>query len=490
MFRYLLAIILSSLLFGCGGGGSTDNYSAGAAETESSCPDSMQCDFFSVPEDYNNDTGKMVKIHYGIHKATDIENRIGILVFNFGGPGGEAVSGTNWMVEEKLPVEILARFDVIGMDPRGTGQSAFAKELTDCAVAEANHNGNCSHVFANFAPYLGSNSVVKDLDQLRLVLGEDKLNFFGYSYGTRLGALYANMYPENVRAIVLDSPMSPNDKNYFEIAKGNIKGLDMVVDYRLGFDPIKKAQFININNTAEQFAFYDATDGVSLNSNEANSALWATVGKEHLGDWSKIKSGLFDLLENDNAQMLKTQLPTLYSHATTEDDLRSNMLFNAVVCTDESAPLSENEILSKQYEYDAFSALFTSTAKSWSTMCADWPYQQDPIAVVENMRSVLTDQKILIIAGKYDTNTAYFWGTKMAAAFGELASMVTVDNLADHGFSYTGISCVDKNTTQYLLDPTIKITDQTCDGAVLNKSRASIIKSGQHPAKRINRHRY
>lgn len=490
MFRSILAITLTSILFGCGGEGGDEKYSEGTVVAGDTCPDSMQCDFFTAPKDHNNINGETVKIHYGIHKATDIENRIGILVFNFGGPGGEAVYGTNWMVENTLPAEILARFDVIGMDPRGAGQSVFAKELTDCAVAQDNDKGDCNSVFADVAPYLGSNSVVKDLDQLRRVLGEEKLNFMGYSYGTRLGALYGNMFPENVRAIVLDSPMSPDDANYFDIVKGDIKGHDLVVDYRLGFDATKKSQYINIFNQVEQTDSYTAADNATLNSEEAVDALFATVSQEYTADWSTIKSGVSELLDNDNAQLLKDQIPNIYSYATTNDDLRFDMLFEAVVCTDEAAPLSDNEIVSKQTEYEAISTLFAPFAKYWSTMCADWAYQQDPIAVVENMESVLTDQQILIIAGKYDTNTPYFWATKMAASFGELASVVTVDDLADHGFSYNGIHCVDNNTTQYLLDPTIDIADQTCSGAILNKKRASAIKASQHPANRIKRRGY
>ncbi|MFT6984851.1 MAG: pimeloyl-ACP methyl ester carboxylesterase [Psychromonas sp.] len=491
MFRSILAITLTGILFGCGGGdgGGGDKSFSGQGQTSDTCPDSMQCDFFTAPKDYNNDNSETVKIYYGIHKATDIENRIGILVFNYGGPGGEAVGSTDWMINNSLPPEILARFDVIGMDPRGTGQSAFAEELTDCAVAQSNNNGNCDNVFADVAPYLGSNSVVKDLDQLRVLLGEEKLNFFGYSYGTRLGALYANMYPENVRAIVLDSPMSPDEANNFEFIKGKITGFDLVVDYRLGFDTAYKSQYIYVFNKIVDTGYYTAGDGVTLSSEEAYQALTATSGREKTANWSMIKTGVFELLENNNAQQLKEQIPNIDYPETTTDDLRSSMLLKAVLCTDEASPLSNNEIIARQSEFQAISTLFTPWAKYWSEMCADWPNQQDPIAVVEEMESVLTGQQILIIAGKYDTNTPYFWGTEMAVSFGELASVITVDNLADHAFSYTGINCVDKNTTQYLLDPTAEIADETCSGAILNKNRSLALKASQHPAKRINRRR-
>ncbi|MCG6201505.1 alpha/beta fold hydrolase [Psychromonas antarctica] len=488
MFRSILAIIFTALLFSCGGGGNSTKESSILVPTQASdsCPASMQCDFFTAPKDYNDNESETVKIHYGIHHASDTQNRIGILVFNFGGPGGEAVNGTAWMVENNLPQSILAHFDVIGMDPRGSGKSAFAQELSDCAIAARNHRGNCDSVLADVAPYLGSNSVVKDLDQLRITLGEQKLNFMGYSYGTRLGALYANMYPEKVRAIVLDSPMSPDEVNYFESVKGKISGFDLVVDYRLGFDASKKSKYIHVFDAINRTGSYTAADSVSLNSSEASNALFATAGRETSANWSKIKTGVSDLLDNNHAQRLKIQIPNIYYPAVSEDDLRSAVLFDAVSCTDEIMPLSYNDIVAKHSEYDAISTLFAPVGKNWSTRCADWPFAQDPIAVVETMENVLTDQQILIIVGKYDTNTPYIWGAKMAASFAQLASVITVDNLADHGFSYTGLSCVDKNTTQYLLHPTNKIADETCSGALLNKKGALSITNKDHPAKRMN----
>ncbi|MCP5076866.1 MAG: hypothetical protein GY951_02245, partial [Psychromonas sp.] len=130
--------------------------------------------------------------------------------------------------------------------------------------------------------------------------------------------------------------------------------------------------------------------------------------------------------------------------------------------------------------------LFSGLAKNWSQMCADWPYKSDPIAIVESMENVLTEQQVLVIAGKYDTNTHYGWGQEMAASFGELATFITVDNLADHSFSYTGLDCVDKSTTQYLLDPTIKIEDETCSGTSPQRKALLNSKISDHPAKRTN----
>lgn len=495
MFRSILAITLSWILFGCGGGGG-GNSQGNTVNTDDHidiskiCPTNMVCDFFDAPKDYYSVSGETVKIHYAVHKATDSENRIGILVFNFGGPGAESVNNTNWMITEELPAEILAKFDIVGMDPRGSGQSVYAQELTDCAVAESKGEGNCNSVYEAIAPYVGSNSVVKDLDQLRSVLGEDKLNLFGYSYGTRLGSLYANMYPENVRAIVLDSPMTPNEENHFESVKGKITGFDLVIDYRLGFDSDLKNRLVAIFNEADNTGSYTGSDGVTLNYSQLDNIFYALYSAEYWQNWSNIKEGVFELLNNNNVQLLKSQEPKIQwgeqSNEQRNDSLRSGYLFQLVSCTDEITPLSSNEIINRGSEYETIAPLFADLAKDWSTKCSQWSMQRDPIAIVESMENVLSDQQVLIIGGQYDTNTHYKWAEEMVASFGDLAAFITVDNLADHGFSYTGLSCVDKNTTQYLLDPTINIADETCSGTPPQRKTILTDKQKDHPVKRTN----
>ncbi|MCP5077792.1 MAG: alpha/beta hydrolase, partial [Psychromonas sp.] len=377
MFRSILAVTLSGILFGCGGGGSSDGQSSNIATdvdldpTSENCPSNMTCDFFNAPKDYYDEESEKIKIHYAVHKATDTENRIGVLVFNFGGPGGEAAYNTDWMVSKKLPAEILARFDVIGMDPRGSGQSAYAKELTECAVAASKSEGNCDSVYQAIAPYVGSNSVVKDLDLLRVELGEEKLNFFGYSYGTRLGSLYANMYPENVRAIVLDSPMTPNEENYFESVKGKITGFDQVVNYRLGNDAELKNSLLAVFNQANNNGYYTGDDGVTLSSTQLWNVFYALYSQDNTQNWPAIESGVLELLKNNNAQLLAEQEKDIFwRDNSSDDDLRSNYLFQLVTCTDEITPLSHTEIVNKAGEYDAIAPLFAGLARYWSTKCA------------------------------------------------------------------------------------------------------------------------
>ncbi|SON49367.1 alpha/beta fold hydrolase [Vibrio tapetis] len=457
----LVALAITSVLSGCGGGGS-DDFESNKGDLISGCPTNLTCDYLSVAKDYDNPQQGNVNIFYGVHKARVPSERLGILVFNFGGPGGSAVSGASYMVSQWLPSTILDRFDVIGMDPRGSGQSAFAKELTACAVAN-----DCTQVNRDFAHYMGSNSVVKDLDSLREALGEEKLNFLGYSYGTRLGSLYANMFPQNVRAIVLDSPMPPKSNNYIDLRIDNAKGYDAVADYRL-ITPERKKRLEAVANDIYVNGVYVDKYGSSLSVDKGRILLSKLSSRDPSKEFSDMKSSLFSFLDNDYLNNLLGDLSISNGNSPTDDDYRSSAMFQTVVCTDERVPVESNEVANYQNSYQQASAIYgPMNYQDTASMCVDWPGERDSIEHVEHverMDQVLSGQKILVIGGKYDPATPYIWAEQMKQSFGTLAVTTTVTNRVDHGFSYSGIDCVDSQTTAYLLDPTQTLSDKSCLG--------------------------
>ncbi len=496
MYRLISGLLASVILVGCNTE-SDDQYTK-EVDSEISCPANLECSFMLAPKDYNNELEEAVNIYYGVHKAQDPANRLGILVFNFGGPSAAAVGGVGAMIEQgRIPQDILNRFDIVGIDPRGTGKSAFAKELTECAVAQYQGLGNCNATYRQFAPYLGSNSVVKDIDRLRRHLGESTLNFLGYSYGTRLGSLYAHMFPDNVRAIVLDSPMPPTVTNYVDLLVDGAAGKDKIADYRLIYSNRKTKLTSIVEQLRNHYpSLYESSYGPELTKNEVDLFLQLMVSRDssyprNLG-WLSIKDGMYKLLDNDDTSELGLVLSGDfntgdYNSSYKPDSLRGQALFTAVVCTDESQFLSRHDVDSSYHLFQSASKLYGDlTFTGSANMCADWPYPRDPIAPVENMEQMLSGQNILIIAGKYDPATPYTWAEKMVQSFGDLASLITVDNYVDHGFSYDGIRCIDQNTTNYLIDPSRKIANQTCNLPLVPSSRLfSIVPDSPHPAKNV-----
>ncbi|EGU50720.1 secretory tripeptidyl aminopeptidase [Vibrio nigripulchritudo ATCC 27043] len=430
------------------------------------CPSNFECYMLTVPKDYNDLSLGNVKVHFGMQKARVPSERIGALVFNFGGPGGAAVDGAAYMASTELPKAITDKFDIVGIDPRGSGQSAFAKELTECSNSLL---GSCESEYTEFAQYIGTNSLVKDIDSLRQALGDDKLNFLGYSYGTRVGALYAEMFPNQVRTLILDAPMPPNSQNAVDLFRDGALGRDIIATYRLK-TPARKAKLEAIIEQIYNDGFYDDNHGNRLNAQHVAPFLYDYLAaRDNQGAWQSVEQATFTFLDTDDASQLFNliSIPQSFNAKVgfnnEEDQNRYNALFKAVVCTDEITPITPSDVDNAKAEIEAMSKIYGVNDSNLAGFCSEWDNPRDPIAIVENMSNKLTGQDIMVIAGKYDDATPYIWGESMERAFGTNATFITIDNLVGHAFSYTSIPCLDEEVTHYIVNADIKTADKTCD---------------------------
>jgi len=185
------------------------------------CPGG-ECTTVTVPLDYDDPNGATIEVAVTRGGARDIENRIGALFINFGGPGGE----TNEVLGFAATVfaDVFPRFDIIGWDPRGIGETArlacdqlgseFALIELDpsdgfddeIAQQEADFADivDCANASGPIIDHLGTANVARDMNQVRIALGEEQMNYLGYSYGTQIGWVYATLFGDTVRAMVLD----------------------------------------------------------------------------------------------------------------------------------------------------------------------------------------------------------------------------------------------------------------------------------------------
>ncbi|GAA3128034.1 pimeloyl-ACP methyl ester carboxylesterase [Kribbella aluminosa] len=192
----------------------------------------FQCASVEVPTDYDNPHGPTTKIALTRLPATDPADKIGTLFTNPGGPGGP---GVLFLHQDGLRIytpEVRARFDILGFDPRGVGQSdpatcyptkadeskalanypAFpvgAKEERQFIVDSAKLAVSCRTTSPDRMAHYSTANVARDMDLLRQAVGDDKLSYVGYSYGTYLAATYAKLFPNKVRALVLDGTLLP-----------------------------------------------------------------------------------------------------------------------------------------------------------------------------------------------------------------------------------------------------------------------------------------
>lgn len=182
----------------------------------SSCEDQdspWECGTLDVPLDYRRpgDSGT-VRIAVTRLPAAEPQERIGSLVLNPGGPGGSGLD-LAWGYAPLFPDELLERFDLVGFDPRGVGRST----AVDCGDLDRSFRvveRDCIARSGTLLPYVGTQNAARDMEQLREALGDEQLTYLGFSYGTALGAVYADLFPDRVRALVLDGSVDPAAGEY------------------------------------------------------------------------------------------------------------------------------------------------------------------------------------------------------------------------------------------------------------------------------------
>src|SRR5689334_19218472 len=191
----------------------------------------FQCTTLQVPLDYARPNGRVISLAVVRLPATDPAHRIGSLLLNPGGPGGSGVAYTVFAGPDLYTPEVRARFDLVGFDPRGVAGStalrcfgndkkwgpAFtpfpfpstADEVQQWIAADRYTIDNCDQRGGAIADHMATADVARDMDRLRAALGDSKLSYAGVSYGSYLGVTYANMFPDRVRAVVVDGVLDP-----------------------------------------------------------------------------------------------------------------------------------------------------------------------------------------------------------------------------------------------------------------------------------------
>ena len=296
------------------------------------CAPNLECLRVPVPADYRDPEAGAIDIFIDVHWATSPEQRIGYLFVNPGGPG---VSGVQFVASTEygiFPDEIVERFDIIGFDPRGVGfsdpefacgdpgeQLALRASVEDdvidtpeeIAAGEAAAN-LCIESMGPVGGLLHSAYVARDMDEIRKWLGAEQISYLGYSYGSALGVWYATLFPESVRAMVVDAAANPvheattieesiaeiieRSRPIEEILERALKGCaDPECPIYNDGDPVgyylEAAAKLDLVNSA-------AGDYPSAGLHGVISALYAE------GSWPELWKGLFQLNENDDPAIL------------------------------------------------------------------------------------------------------------------------------------------------------------------------------------------
>ncbi|MFE6861599.1 alpha/beta hydrolase [Nocardia sp. NPDC057668] len=446
----------------------------------------LQCTSVEVPLDYNEPHGR--RAHIALLRLPAAVEAEGSLLTDPGGPGG---SGTDFVAStaalwQASPVH--ERFDVIGFDPRGAGSSTPALDCYTDAEYDAGTGPRFGAVYditsAEQATGLaqrctdgsggvanlinaGSINVVRDMDIMRAVLGDDRLTYLGYSYGSELGAMYATTYPEKVRAIVLDGAVAP-DLTASEFRVSQFRGLqtrfdDLAAlcaessDCVLGADPAAANDRLHeivrpliaapmLTATGRAVTVWDVYLGIS-------------VGLYSQANWPEVITALTALEAGRGEEMLALR-DTFYARSPDGAyglDLDTNI---AVRCMDWPR-LTSGEQTALAREIGRVAPMFdleVFTAANYHGECEAWPApptrNQPWLADAEGL------PRTLVVSTTGDPATPHEGGITMARALG--ASLLTVDGKQHGAYLLGNGKCVDEVVNAYLLDLDSPPADARC----------------------------
>jgi pimeloyl-ACP methyl ester carboxylesterase len=458
----------------------------------------FQCGTYDVPLDYTKPTGEVVKVAVVKWAAADPAKKVGSLLTNPGGPGA---SGVDFIEEAKKEFDgtLHANFDVIGFDPRGLGRSEPIKCLSDKQqdaqnqidapkdpVARKAKEEKDSKDFAaacqansgNLLPYVGSRNVAHDMDVLRAVLGDKKLNYLGISYGTYIGSMYADQFPKNVGHVVLDGAVDPNADKLEEGVQQQIgfeKSLenftkDCVANHAsecpVAGDPhagaVKIGQFLDslrdhpLNTQDPAKRKLDSTLGWT-------GVLIGLYGDAASGWWDYLRQGLSQaMLQKDGSTLLagsdQYNGRDRTGHYSTEQDG-----LVAVRCADFAEPTPSPAAVQKAYnELKTGAPILNSDLipdDLTEPMCQNWPVhstQQPQVVKADG------SDPILVVGTTDDPATPYQNAVNLAKGFANARLLTRVGE--GHAAFGAGNTCIDAAMNAYLVSGTLPADGTRCTG--------------------------
>lgn len=481
----------AALLFAtaCTGGGSPSTSSSSAPASASKlsayydqelswrdCHDGFQCATLRVPMDYTKPDGRRLRIAVIRLRATG--HRIGSLVINPGGPGGSGIQYTR-AARSVLSADLRAHFDAVGFDPRGVGESAPVRCLTakqtdtylnadptpddaaDIATWRRDARmmaSGCERRDGDLLRHVSTEETARDMDILRAALGDRKLTYLGKSYGTYLGALYAQRFSGRVRALVLDGAVDPR-----------ATGIKMVLGQAGGFRTALRA-FVaacqkkascpvhgsdpsaGVADVGRMLRKLDAkplrVPGESRRLTEGLATYGVLSALYDKGSWSYLEDGLRELRDGSGRTLLALA-DSLSGRRPNGTYDNSTDAMNAIGCIDQPWPHGEPAYRAAAERAGRQSPPFGADLVWTSLPCAYWPVKGP--SSPPSLRATGAPP-ILVVGTTRDPATPLPWAKALAD---ELSSGVLLTRTGDGHTAYMmGNTCVDRAVDKYLITTT------------------------------------
>jgi pimeloyl-ACP methyl ester carboxylesterase len=447
-----------------GGDGSADDGS-GTMDWQT-CGGGAECAELEVPLDYDDPEGDTIPVSVARVPATG--DRIGALFINPGGPGALATEYAVGIAFQ-LPSELTERFDIVGVDPRGLGSSDidcggdFAElyavdysidspeDEDELLSISQEYVDGCQEAAGDLLPHLGTENVARDIDAVREAMGDEQLNYLGFSYGTAIGQMMAELFPDRIRSIIIDG-----------VVELGPTGVELADDQSLGFESALDA-------------FVEDCDGdpscpIGPDAEAAIDDLMALVEEEPVPASPRdltpgtLAIGMAGPLYNefawpDLAQAVADALDGDGSGMVTQADqyLSSDFdVYFAVNCIDFAWPDTPEELLAAGAETAQEAPHFGEPIVNDYVRCSMWPAEGEPLPAVTAPEA----PPILVVSTTNDPATPYEAGVRTAERL-ETGVLLTYEG-EGHTAVASGVPCIDDIVVDYLVDLEVPEDETTC----------------------------
>ncbi|MET8831238.1 alpha/beta hydrolase [Streptomyces sp. NPDC004610] len=461
----------------------------GGGEAPSPLPDGTkwQCATLKAPLDWDSPQGDTLGIAL-IRARTSgpADRRIGSLIFNFGGPGGSGVT--------TLPAfggdydTLRTRYDLVSFDPRGVGRSAgvrcendqqldayFQQDATPDDAAERtayadnvrNFNAACERNSARVLPHVRTTDAARDMDLMRQVLGDAKLSYFGISYGTELGGVYAHLFPENVGRAVFDAVVDPT-QNAEQGSLGQARGFQLALD-NFAENCVSQTEDCPIGDSAQDVKnritkLLNDLDrkpipGIfprELTQTAATSGIAQSLYSQDF--WPYLTEGLEQAYDGDG-QILMVLSDSMNGRSPNGEYSNLTAANVSINCADDKPRYDTAYVQRKLPEFRAASPVFGDYLAWGMISCTDWAV---PGAADHPDVSAPGSAPILVVGNTGDPATPYEGARKMVTALGDGVGVEVTYKGQGHGAYDSGNRCVRTAVDGYLLNGRVPKTGTVC----------------------------